>query len=86
MLPTRGTVVCSKAGRDCAKFFVTVATENGKLLVCDGKERPLERPKRKNLKHVSLTQKRLSEEQMLTNRSIRHVLNNFEANSVKGEI
>ena len=47
-----GRIVCSKAGRDKGYFMVVVKQENGFLYVCDGKERPLEHPKRKNEKHL----------------------------------
>ena len=86
MLPKRGTIVCSKAGRDCGNFMVVLEIKDGVILVADGKERPLERPKQKNLKHISLTETNLSEEQMLTNRSIRHALNDFRGTHCQGEI
>lgn len=86
MLPKRGTVICSKAGRDCGNFMVVLEIKGGLVLVADGKERPLERPKQKNLKHISLTETNLSEEQMLTNRSIRHALNDFRGTHCQGEI
>lgn len=86
MLPKRGTIVCSKAGRDCGNFMVVLSSENGVILVADGKQRPLERPKPKNMKHISLTENKLSEEQMLTNRSIRHALNDFRGTHCQGEI
>ncbi len=86
MLPERGTIVCSKAGRDCGSFMIVLGTENGKIFVADGKERPLERPKCKNIKHISLTESTVTEEQMLTNRSIRHALNDFQSRHCQGEI
>ena len=66
--------------------MVVVKQEGKFLYVCDGKERPLERPKQKNLKHISLTETNLSEEQMLTNRSIRHALKDFQGLHCQGEI
>ncbi len=83
MLPERGTIISSKAGRDSGKFMIVVGTENGNVLVADGKERPVERPKHKNLKHIQLTTTVVREEQMLTNRSIRHALSDFKADTVK---
>ena len=47
-----GQIVCSKAGRDKGYFMVVVEEGDGFVFVCDGKERPLERPKRKNIKHL----------------------------------
>lgn len=86
MLPIIGTVVCSTAGRDSGKFMIVVGHDNGKVLVCDGKERPMGRPKLKNMKHISLTDTCLTEEQMLTNKSMRHALNDFKAHTCQGEI
>ena len=50
-----GDVVCSKAGRDEGTFLVVVGIEGGYPLLCDGKQRPLERPKRKNPLHLAWT-------------------------------
>ncbi len=69
-----GRIVCSKSGRDKGYFLVVVKAENGFLYVCDGKERPLERPKRKNPKHVALTGTVLDENSYSTNKSLRRVL------------
>ena len=86
MLPARGTIICSKAGRDSGKFMIVLGESNGKLLVADGKERPVDRPKQKNIKHLSLTNATVTEEQMLTNRSIRHALNDLQSLHCQGEI
>ena len=86
MQPVRGLIVCSKAGRDCGCFMVVLEVKESGVLFADGKERPIERPKLKNLKHVTTTQITLPEEQMLTNRSIRHALNDFQSTQCQGEI
>lgn len=83
MLPDRGTIVISLKGRDSGRFLIVVEASDGKVLVVDGKERPVDRPKLKNIKHIQLTSTVVSEEQMLTNRSIRHALNDFKAAHVK---
>ena len=70
----RGKVVCSKSGRDKGYFMVIVKCEEGVAFVCDGKERPLERPKKKNLKHLQLTNKVLCSESLNTNKSLRKAL------------
>ena len=82
----RGTVVCSKKGRDKGCFLAVVSSDEVHAFVCDGKERPIERPKKKNLKHISPTEFVLSEEQLKTNKSLKHALNDFRTNNVKGEI
>lgn len=82
----RGTVVCSKKGRDKGYFLVVISSDDGYALVCDGKERRLEKPKKKNLKHLSPTGYELAQEQMETNKSLRHALRDLRTNNVKGEI
>ena len=68
-----GKIVCSRAGRDKDKFLV-VGIDDGMLLVCDGKERPLERPKRKNVKHLRFTNTCLDENSYKTNKSLKKAL------------
>ena len=69
-----GRVVISKAGRDKNKVAVIVKETENYLLVCDGKERPVERPKRKNPKHLKLTTFKLEAQQLETNRALRKAL------------
>lgn len=73
----KGRVVRSIAGRDKDRFMAVTDCIQGVCLVCDGKERPLERPKRKNAKHLAATQCFLNEEQMMTNRALRKALRAF---------
>lgn len=69
-----GRIVCSKAGRDKGSFLVVVREEGGFLYVADGKERPLENPKRKNKKHLALTNTYLEKNSCLTNKSLKREL------------
>ncbi len=73
----RGRVVRSRAGRDGGGFFVVLASEERCAVVCDGRRRSLEHPKRKNLRHLAATGTLISEEQMQTNREIRRALAPF---------
>ena len=45
-------VVRSLAGRDATDLFYVIGTEGDLLLLCDGKHRTLEKPKRKKRRHV----------------------------------
>ena len=45
-------VVEATAGRDTGKLFYVVGTEGEFVLLANGKDRPLEKPKRKKCKHV----------------------------------
>lgn len=70
----RGQVVRSKAGRDQGGFLAVLEPGPGWVLVCDGKERPLERPKRKNRRHLAPTDMRVPEECLGSNRKLRAAL------------
>ena len=50
-----GSVVRAKAGRDCGGFFVVTVLGKDHCFIADGKSRKLASPKRKNLKHIALT-------------------------------
>ncbi|MBR5234250.1 MAG: KOW domain-containing RNA-binding protein [Clostridia bacterium] len=52
---------------------MTEITDDG-VYVCDGKERPVERPKKKNPLHLAKTRFVLSEENTATNRSLKKAL------------
>jgi ribosomal protein L14E/L6E/L27E len=73
----RGRVVRSRAGRDGDGFFVVLAADQRSAVICDGRRRRLEHPKKKNLRHLSATGTVLPEEQMQTNREIRRALAPF---------
>ena len=45
-------VVKATAGRDQGKLFYVIGEEDEFLLLANGKDRPLDRPKRKKRKHV----------------------------------
>lgn len=77
----RGQVIKSAAGRD-KDYLMTVISYDGKsVFVCDGKERRLAKPKRKNPKHIIITDNSLSEEAMASDRSIRKALARIESDN-----
>lgn len=47
-----GQLVTSKAGHDKDKLYVIVAQEGEFAYLCDGCQRPPEKPKKKRLKHL----------------------------------
>ncbi len=77
-----GSVVKSCAGRDKNSYFVAVGISGGFVEIADGKERKLEKPKRKNIKHISPTNAFISTE-ALTNRKLRKVLNELSTQGFK---
>ncbi len=51
-----GMLVFSKAGRDFARpYLIVQVLDESTVLVADGHVRRIENPKRKNVKHLSLT-------------------------------
>lgn len=83
---SKGTIVCSKAGRDSGSFSAVLSSDDRFAVLTDGSGHPIEKPKRKNVKHIAKTLTVLSAEQMSTNSSIKKALEEFGANKVKGEI
>ena len=70
----KGCVVCSVSGHDKGLYMVVVGNTADGVLVCDGKERPLQNPKLKNVKHLLKTQHFVTEEQLKTNKSLRKAI------------
>lgn len=54
MLFERGILVQSLAGHDKGQFFVIIGEEAEYVSLVDGKTRTLEKPKRKNKKHIQV--------------------------------
>lgn len=71
---TLGTVVKAIAGRDAGRLFVIVGAYGKDALIADGKTRKLEKPKRKNIRHLRVTNTVL-QIQDLTDKSLRKKLN-----------
>ena len=81
-----GTVVQSLAGRDKGYLLCVVGYEDGLVLVCDGKERPIERPKKKNPMHLIATGAEPITWQLRGNHALRKALARLKAQqSEKGE-
>ncbi len=72
-----GQIVKSTAGRDKNTFFVVTEVNGDYAVICDGKHRPLEKPKMKKLKHLSETTHTVDLNQVKTNKEFRRVLHRF---------
>lgn len=79
-----GRVVISSAGHDKGRLMLVVGADGDRLLVADGKERKLEHPKHKNLKHVRGTLNSI-ELEGLTDKKLRQTLNKMSGEHVTGE-
>ncbi|MCL2068366.1 MAG: KOW domain-containing RNA-binding protein [Oscillospiraceae bacterium] len=74
-----GTVIRSVAGHDKNRFYVIVSAQAGFVWIADGKERKLEKPKRKNPRHVAFTTTVLDLAVITSNRKLRTLLAPFNA-------
>lgn len=85
--PQVGQLVCSKAGRDKDRPYLVVKTiDDFFVYVVDGEVRKLDRPKRKNVKHLHVTRKiapeiasRLNSGEAVTNAEIRQAISQLLA-------
>ena len=72
----RGRVVIAKAGKEKGGCFaVTEVLDDRYVLISDGKHRPIEKPKKKNVAHLQRTNTVIDE--ISTNRQLRIFLNSF---------
>ncbi|HIQ80784.1 MAG TPA: KOW domain-containing RNA-binding protein [Candidatus Scatavimonas merdigallinarum] len=69
-----GVVARSKAGRDKHRFFIVTAIDGRYAYLCDGKIHLLKRPKKKNVKHLSLTADAIPAGTFQTDKQIRKAL------------
>ena len=74
-----GQIVYSKAGRDKGNALCVISSNDSKIFVVDGKERPLERPKPKNPKHLIVTGYCLNIEEYRSNKALRASLKRYNA-------
>lgn len=74
---TRGLVVRALAGRDRGGYFVVLSVENGYAYIADGKRRRLDAPKRKNIRHLQMTDT-LVDLEGVTDKKLRSVLKQYQ--------
>ena len=75
----RGTVVRSSAGRDKGSLLAVMQQEENRVFVCDGKERPIDRPKSKNIRHIVSIGAAVTEAELASNRALRKALRRLNA-------
>lgn len=71
-----GMIVRSAAGHDRGNFLVITAVEGDFAFIADGKERKLEKPKKKRLKHLKLTNTVIDTDN-LTDKGLRKIISAF---------
>ena len=72
-----GMIVRSAAGRDKGKFMVIVSIEGDFAYIADGKERKLDKPKKKRLKHIRVTNTVVSADDMTTDKGLKKKLREY---------
>lgn len=82
-----GTIVYSKSGHDAHRFYVVVDRSEGWVYIADGKRRKLEKPKRKNPRHLAKTARQVELSEVDTDQKLRRLLwdyNNAVAENRQG--
>ena len=77
----RGQVIKSQAGRDKGYLMTVVSFDEKAVYVCDGKERRLGNPKRKNPRHIMKTRFSLTEEELCSDSGLRKALARIESHN-----
>lgn len=80
-----GDIVISTYGHDMGDWFIVVQIKKDFILIADGKNRTIEKPKKKNLKHVvalnlnaSELAEKLNSKQIIQNAELRKTLKFFK--------
>ena len=72
----KGSVVRAEAGRDGGGFFGVVGTDEKYCFIADGRSRKLSSPKRKNIKHIRITDSMIDLND-ITDKKLRNTLKQF---------
>ena len=84
-------IVISQNGRDQGMIFFVLAVEDGFCFLVDGKARRLEKPKKKNIKHIRIDDRpssaiaeKIKNDEKITNNEIRRALEQYKADKAEG--
>lgn len=72
----KGLVVKASAGRDSNAYFAVLESDEKFALIADGKTRRIEKPKRKNIRHLKPTGKKICLDG-ITNKQLKKALSEF---------
>lgn len=79
-----GDIVISTAGREKDNCFVVVGLQDNFALICDGKNRKIDKPKKKKIKHLSsvighseFVSAKFDKGEAVTNREIKKELRSY---------
>lgn len=76
-----GMIVRSSAGHDKGNFLVITAIEGDFAYIADGKERKLQSPKKKRMKHLKFTNT-VVETGNLTDKGLRRIISEYSAKAL----
>lgn len=72
----KGSIVKSLSGHDSGLVFMVMEEESeGYVIIANGRQRPVEKPKRKNVKHVTLLD--ITEFGNPTNKQLKRILSAY---------
>ena len=72
----KGSVVKAEAGRDGGGYFAVTDYDEKYCFIADGKSRKLDKPKRKNIKHIRITDSMIDLND-ITDKKLRNILKQF---------
>ena len=72
-----GSVVRADRGRDKGKYFCVVCVCEGFCFLRDGKSRKLENPKRKNIRHITITPYKLQTDELKVNSHLKKAIDSL---------
>lgn len=72
----KGSVVIAEAGRDGGGYFAVIDSDEKYCLIADGKSRTIADPKRKNIKHVRVTNSMIDLND-ITDKKLRKLMKEF---------
>lgn len=83
-----GRLVYSKSGRDANRAFIIIGTiDENYVYICDGDLRTVEKPKKKKIKHLNITniyideiKNKLEKKDRVSNREIKKCLQHMNSN------
>lgn len=79
-----GDFVIATSGRDMGKCFVVLSVENQFVYLCNGKNRKVDTPKKKKIKHIEYQDRandkvcQALEKNELTDKAVRRAISEFQ--------
>ncbi len=73
----KGAIVRSTAGHDKGRLYVVLSAEGKNLFLADGRRRTMDKPKKKQIKHVEFTGAETDVSKLKLNAHVRKVIKNY---------